>query len=60
MRYFGIQSMLYCAFEVCMEAVAVGRHEFPSKFYQPSGIKNPQRLSSFEGFYDSKNAPAMI
>jgi hypothetical protein len=54
MRYFGIQSMLYCAFEVGMKAVAAGCHEFQSTFYQPSGIKNPQRLSSFEGFMFSK------
>jgi hypothetical protein len=32
------------------EAVASEGHECPLKYYQPSGIKNPQRLSSFEGF----------
>jgi hypothetical protein len=60
MRYFGIQSKLYCAFELGMKGVVAGGHEFPSTFYQPSGIKNPQRLSSFEGFYVFKNAQAMI
>jgi hypothetical protein len=51
--------MLYCAFEVDAEAVAAACLEFSAKFYQPSGIKSPQRLSSFEGFYVSKNAQAM-